>query len=106
MRLRHFQFALALRAAEDLPFFHFVFVHVDFCGTLWAAEHGCFLRSGLLLCRASDAPASSSYYIRRRAKSMEAHPPRSARLPYRLAWGKSSEWRVNIRTVPSSVSAV
>jgi len=41
MSLRNLQFGLTLRAAKDLAFFHLVFVHVNFCGTFWAAEHGC-----------------------------------------------------------------
>jgi hypothetical protein len=44
MRLRNFQFALALRAAQDFSLFHFVFVHIDFCGTFRAAEHVSILR--------------------------------------------------------------
>ena len=39
MRLRHFQLGLTLGAAEDLALFHFVFVDVDFSGTLGAADH-------------------------------------------------------------------
>src|SRR6478672_1209896 len=105
MRLRHFQFALALRAAEDLPFFHFVFVHVNFCGTLWAAEHGCFLRSSSFVLGKRRANTFQLLYTEA-GEVNETNPPRSAKLPYRLAWRKSSEWRVNIRTIPSSVSAV
>jgi len=48
VRLRHFQLALALRAAQDFSLFHFVFVHVNFCATLWAAEHVSILRVDLL----------------------------------------------------------
>ena len=44
MRLLDFQFALALRAAKDFSFFHFVFVHIDFSGTFRAAEHVSILR--------------------------------------------------------------
>jgi hypothetical protein len=43
MRLRHFQFGLTLRAAQDFSLLNFVFVHIDFRGTLWAAEHGTIL---------------------------------------------------------------
>jgi hypothetical protein len=46
MRLRNFQFALALRAAQDFSLFHFVFVHIDFSGTFRAAEHVSILRFG------------------------------------------------------------
>jgi hypothetical protein len=44
MRLRHFQLALALRAAQDLSLFHFVFVHIDFSGTFRTTEHVSILR--------------------------------------------------------------
>jgi Ca2+/Na+ antiporter len=44
MRLRNFQFALALRAAQNLALFHFVFVHINFCGTFRTAEHVSILR--------------------------------------------------------------
>jgi hypothetical protein len=44
MGLRDFEFRFALGATEDLAFFHFVFVDVDFGGTLGAANHGFILR--------------------------------------------------------------
>jgi hypothetical protein len=44
MCLRNFQFALALRAAQDFSFFHFVFVHINLSGTFRAAEHVSILR--------------------------------------------------------------
>jgi hypothetical protein len=44
MRLRYFQFALALRAAQDFALFHFVFVHVDLSGTFRTTEHVYILR--------------------------------------------------------------
>jgi hypothetical protein len=44
MRLRDFHLGFALGAAEDLAFFDFVFVHVDFGGTFGAADHVCILR--------------------------------------------------------------
>jgi hypothetical protein len=40
MSLGNLQFGFTLRAAEDFAFFYLVFVHVNFCGTFWAAEHG------------------------------------------------------------------
>jgi hypothetical protein len=43
MYLRHFELRFALRAAENLALFHFVFVHVDFGGTFGAADHVCIL---------------------------------------------------------------
>jgi ABC-type cobalamin transport system permease subunit len=44
MGLRNFQFRFALGATQDLALFDFVFVHVDFGGTLRAADHGSILR--------------------------------------------------------------
>ena len=44
MRLRNFQLALALRAAQNLSLFHFVFVHINFCGTFRTTEHVSILR--------------------------------------------------------------
>jgi|SRR6516225_6907876 hypothetical protein len=41
MSLRNLQFGFTLRAAEDLALFYLVFVHINFSGTFWAAEHGC-----------------------------------------------------------------
>src|SRR5260370_2641630 len=45
MDLRDFQFRLALWATENLAFFDFVFVDVDFSGTFRAADHGSILRT-------------------------------------------------------------
>ncbi len=45
MYLRHFEFGFALRAAENLALFDFVFVHVDFGGTFGAADHVYILRT-------------------------------------------------------------
>src|SRR5580692_1511275 len=44
MRLRNLELGFALGAAQDFAFFDFVFVHVDFSGTLRAADHGSILR--------------------------------------------------------------
>jgi hypothetical protein len=40
MRLRDLELGLTLGAAQDLAFFNFVFVHIDLCGALGAADHG------------------------------------------------------------------
>jgi hypothetical protein len=40
MDLRNLQFGLALRATENLAFFDFILVHIDFSGTFRAADHG------------------------------------------------------------------
>jgi hypothetical protein len=45
MSLRNLQLGFALRTTQDLSLFHFVFVHINFCGTFWAAEHGSILRN-------------------------------------------------------------
>jgi hypothetical protein len=39
MSLRHFEFGVALRAGENLAFFHFVFVQVDLGIAFWALRH-------------------------------------------------------------------
>jgi len=44
MDLRDLQLGLAFRATENLAFFDFIFVDVDFGGTFWAADHGSILR--------------------------------------------------------------
>jgi hypothetical protein len=41
--LLDFHLGFALRAAQDLAFFYFVFVHINFGGTLRAADHGSIL---------------------------------------------------------------
>ena len=45
MDLRDFQFRLALWATENLAFFDFVFVDVDFSGTFRATDQGSILRT-------------------------------------------------------------
>jgi hypothetical protein len=45
MRLRDLKLGFALGTAQDLAFFHFVFVHIDFCGTFGATDHGSILRT-------------------------------------------------------------
>src|SRR5215470_11063125 len=47
MGLRHLELGLALGAAEDLSLLNFVFVYINFGGTLWATEHGSILRFNL-----------------------------------------------------------
>jgi hypothetical protein len=44
--LRHFELGLALGATQNLAFFDFVFIDIDFGGTLRAADHGSILRKG------------------------------------------------------------
>jgi hypothetical protein len=45
--LRNLEFGLALRASEDFALFHFVFVHIKLCGTIWTPKHGPNLRIDL-----------------------------------------------------------
>jgi hypothetical protein len=47
MRLGDLKLGFALGAAQDFAFFDFVFVHVDFGGTLRATDHGSILRSNV-----------------------------------------------------------
>src|SRR6266404_4909391 len=44
VRLRNLEFRLTLRTTQDLAFFDFVFVHIDFGGTFWTTDHGAILR--------------------------------------------------------------
>src|SRR5260221_13947772 len=45
MRLRDLEFGFALGATQDLAFFDFVFVDIDFGGTFRATNHGSTLRT-------------------------------------------------------------
>jgi 8-oxo-dGTP diphosphatase len=45
MRLRDLEFGFALRTTQDLAFFDFVFVDIDFGGTFRATDHGSTLRT-------------------------------------------------------------
>src|SRR5258708_41616 len=45
MRLRHLEFGFALRTTQNLAFFDFVFVDIDFGGTFRATDHGSTLRT-------------------------------------------------------------
>src|SRR6266851_3657087 len=45
MRLRNLEFGFALRTTQDLAFFDFVFVDIDFGGTFRATDHGSTLRT-------------------------------------------------------------
>jgi hypothetical protein len=64
MDLGHFQFGFALWAAQNFALLYFVFVDVDFGGTLGAANHGSILRKvGDEVPRPeARAPASSVLY--------------------------------------------
>src|SRR5258707_4894819 len=45
MRLRDFEFGFAFGTTQDLAFFDFVFVDIDFGGTFRATDHGSTLRT-------------------------------------------------------------
>jgi len=38
--LRHLELGLALGAIQNFAFFHFVFIHINLCGTLGTPYHG------------------------------------------------------------------
>src|ERR1700720_349801 len=64
MRLRDFEFGFALGTTQDLAFFDFVFVDIDFGGTFRATDHGSTLR--IVVCevgvRGSCSPLCSVLY--------------------------------------------
>jgi hypothetical protein len=45
MRLRDFEFGFTLGTTQDLAFFDFVFIDIDFGGTFRATDHGSTLRT-------------------------------------------------------------
>jgi hypothetical protein len=45
MRLGNLQLGFAFRTAQDLAFFDFVFIDIDFGGTFRATDHGTTLRT-------------------------------------------------------------
>src|ERR1700751_1555659 len=119
MSLRDLQFGLTLRTAKDLSLFHLVFVHVNFCGTFWAAEHGSTLRSELFR-RISEGlrPRHQAYYIPWRKKSTPtlprlprvypirseegkiSHGPRISGAPRRRCRWSGDRWRQNLTNSP------
>jgi hypothetical protein len=64
MRLRDFEFGFALGTTQDLAFFDFVFVDIDFGGTFRATDHGSTLR--IVVCkvgaRGTSPPLCSVLY--------------------------------------------
>jgi 8-oxo-dGTP diphosphatase len=74
MRLRNLEFGFALGTAQDLAFFDFVFVDVDFGGTFRATDHGCTLRTVFAKWGYENrARHRAGYYIPRRRKSTPVH---------------------------------
>jgi hypothetical protein len=79
MDLRDLQLRLALGTTEDLAFFDFVLVDVDFSRTFWAANQGSILRTYINGRRREDHehPLSSVLYI-----GVKSTPPGWMRLHY------------------------
>jgi hypothetical protein len=66
--LRNFQLGFALRAAQNLAFFHFVFVDIDFGRTFRAANHGSSIKLLASIVAKLDG-CRKAYYILRGMKS-------------------------------------
>src|SRR5271170_2139220 len=104
MRLRHLQFGLTLRAAQDFSLLNFVFVHIDFRGTLWAAEHGTILPFELII-RGPNPP----HVIQPSGVLYTPVCESTSRLTACFQCNSSfttkdkPQWRVNIQIVPSLV---
>src|SRR5712664_4157289 len=88
MRLRDLKFRLTLRTTQDLAFFDFVFVHIDFGGTFWTTDHGAILRRVVrkVGVRGRPPPLCSVLYTavyevnsRARCGCLEQHGAESAR---------------------------
>jgi 8-oxo-dGTP diphosphatase len=66
VRLNDLQLRFAFGTAEDLSLFHFVFVHINFGGTIRAANHGCVLLEELPRARSRNrrpAPTGVLYTV-------------------------------------------
>jgi hypothetical protein len=64
VRLRHFEFGLTLRTTQDLAFFDFVFIYIDFGGTFWTTNHGVILRRVVRRVAVPGRPRRcAAYYI-------------------------------------------
>jgi 8-oxo-dGTP diphosphatase len=88
MRLRDLELGLTLRTTQDLAFFDFVFIHIDFGGTFWATDHGAILRRVVRIVaaqRPSPPPCSvlytAGYEVNSRARCgcLERHRVLSSR---------------------------
>src|SRR6267142_961981 len=85
MRLRDLEFRLTLRTTQDLAFFDFVFVHIDFGGTFWTTDHGAILRRVVRKWGFEAVPHHcAAYYIPRYMKST---PERGA-----AAWNSTAQY--------------
>jgi hypothetical protein len=72
MRLRNFKLRFTFRAAQDFAFFNLVFIHINFRGTLRAAEHVSTLRFDLGGCGLAVADATFRRIIYPSEKTNEA----------------------------------
>jgi hypothetical protein len=74
MRLRNLEFGFALGTAQDLAFFDFVFIDIDFGGTFRATNHGSTLRRVFAKWGYENRTRHrAGYYIPRRGKSTPVH---------------------------------
>src|SRR6266478_6434401 len=74
MRLRNLEFRFALGATQDLAFFDFVFIDIDFGGTFRATNHGSTLRTVFAKWGYENrAHHRAAYYIPRGRKSTPVH---------------------------------
>jgi hypothetical protein len=80
MDLQDFQFRLAFWATENLAFFDFVFVDVDFSGTFRAADHGSILRTNIKVGAAKTASTTVERIIYRR----EVNPIRAGKAGFAI----------------------
>src|SRR5579864_2678539 len=105
MGLRHFELGFTFWAAQNLALFHLIFIDVNLCGTLRAANHGSILRTVFKRLAPPEprAPPSSVLYN----VEYEVNSPGS-KWPA-IAAGNcislANKWllRANIRNVPWSV---
>jgi hypothetical protein len=85
MRLRDLEFRLTLRTTQDLAFFDFIFIHIDFGGTFWTTDHGAILRRVVHKWWYEAVPHHcAAYYIPRYMKST---PERGA-----AAWNSTAPY--------------
>jgi hypothetical protein len=74
MRLGDLEFGFALGTAQDLAFFDFVFIDIDFGGTFRATNHGSTLRTVFAKWGYENrAHHRAAYYIPRGRKSTPVH---------------------------------
>jgi hypothetical protein len=73
VRLRNLEFGFTLGTTQDLAFFDFIFVHIDFGGTFWTTNHGVILRRVVRKVAVPAVPhRCAAYYIPWNMKSTPA----------------------------------